>query len=128
MSLMREVSRIRINLPLTGAFGRNSLQRFWSKITWVCDSGAVFHHAHRNAGRFIPFLNSNPKKSPELSISQPGDFYGSAKIHAVQVHQARRRLLALLQGCLLFERKIMPNRKWDWRKTKLVPKARFAPR
>ena len=41
----------------------------------------------------------------EQVISQPGDSYASAKIQAVQVHPARRRLLALLQGCLLFERK-----------------------
>jgi hypothetical protein len=61
------------------------------------------------------FLNSNPKKSPELSISQPGDTYGSAKIHAVQVHQDRRQLLALLQTCLLFERKNQAQPLLRWR-------------
>jgi len=51
------------------------------------------------------FLNSNPKKSPELSISRPGNSYGSVQINAVQVQQARKRFLALLQGCLLLKRK-----------------------
>jgi hypothetical protein len=30
---------------------------FSSKITWLCDSGAVFHHSHRSAGRFIPVFS-----------------------------------------------------------------------
>ena len=51
------------------------------------------------------FLNSNPKKSPAPSISQPGDSYGSVQIHVVQVPRARTRLLALVQGRPLFERK-----------------------
>jgi len=41
------------------------------------------------------FLNSNPKKSPEPSISQPGDFYGSAQIHAGTRTASRKTALGV---------------------------------
>src|ERR1700719_3920829 len=57
------------------------------------------------------FLNSNPTKSPELSISQPGDSYSSVQIHSVQVHQASRRLFCVIASLpFIRNRKIKPNR------------------
>ena len=45
------------HLRLTGTFGRNFVAEVLGKITWLCDSDAIFRHGHRGAGRFIPVFS-----------------------------------------------------------------------